>query len=541
MLTFTFTYSIVELVIGNITHSVALRADAFHMLSDVLALLIALVAVRISKRRSDINTYGWVRAEVVGANINTVFLLALSLTIVFDAIQRYISPEAINNPTLLLIVGSIGLGINIIGLFLFQGFHGHSHGGGTHDHSHHEDNTSKTKIKRSTDDGKADKESIVVDRHENPQMNHTTTTSNGNDDIEVFESMPGQSEFKRHSLRALEEVSYRQNYLGEKFFFNFQVIVDCPTDSHGHSHGDSHGHSHGYSHGHSHGHSHDSSPPVVCSTSKAAPSTSNKPDKKAKAPSMNMHGIFLHVLADALGSIGVIISALLIKFVPHDPNDLKNWTVYIDPTLSVFIVIIITISALPLFKETSFVLLQTIPKHIKVDELKKQLLEDVPEVEGIHELHVWRLTGEKIIASAHLERRSLVDYMSVANKVKHFFHLMGIHSTTIQYEYDGEDIQTPPSNNNTNAHTEPKLIGDCLLRCTTDACDTLTCCVNKPVPSDKVLNSNNSSNDVQRPTTGSGETSKELNDEHHHEHDCGSDHHSHTHVSIPPSAQDNKL
>ncbi len=256
---------------------------------------------------------------------------------------------------------------------------------------------------------------------------------------------------------------------------------------------------------------------------------------------MNMHGIFLHVLADALGSIGVIISALLIKFVPHDPNNLKNWTIYIDPTLSVFIVIIITISAVPLFKETSFILLQTIPNHIKVDELKKQLLEDVPEVDGIHELHVWRLTGEKIIASAHLQRRSLVDYMSVANKVKHFFHLMGIHSTTIQYEYDGEDRQILPSNNNADAHTEPKLIGDCLLRCTTDACDTLTCCTNKTISSNKALSANNSSNDVQRPTTESCETSTELKDEHHHEHDCGSDHHSHTHVSITASAQDNKF
>jgi zinc transporter 1 len=210
MLTFTFTYSIVELVVGNITHSVALRADAFHMLSDVMALLIALVAVRISRRRSDINTYGWVRAEVVGANVNTVFLLALSLTIVFDAIERYIQPQAISNPTLLLIVGSIGLGINIIGLFLFQGFHGHSHGGGTHNHSHQVDKTSKTKTKKNTDGNKTDKESIVVDHHENPQMNYKTTTSNGSDDVEVFESMPGQSEFKRHSLRALEEVSYRQ-------------------------------------------------------------------------------------------------------------------------------------------------------------------------------------------------------------------------------------------------------------------------------------------------------------------------------------------
>ena len=60
------------------------------------------------------------------------------------------------------------------------------------------------------------------------------------------------------------------------------------------------------------------------------------------------------------------ISALTIKFVPHDPEDTKHWTVYIDPTLSIIIVIIITISALPLFKDTSYILLQTIPSHLEI-------------------------------------------------------------------------------------------------------------------------------------------------------------------------------
>jgi zinc transporter 1 len=165
MLFLTFTYFIVELVVGNITHSVALIADAFHMLSDVISLVIAIVAVSIAKRRSDVNTYGWVRAEVVGANINTVFLLALCLTIVFDSIKRFIQPESIENVNLLLIVGSVGLGINIIGLFLFQGFHGHSHGGS---HSH-------AKIKP--------KENLEL-HHENEIVNS----------------------FERHSTRALQEV-----------------------------------------------------------------------------------------------------------------------------------------------------------------------------------------------------------------------------------------------------------------------------------------------------------------------------------------------
>lgn len=192
MLSMTFIYFIVEIVVGEITHSVALVADAFHMLSDVISLVIAIVAVRISKRRSGINTYGWVRAEVVGANINTVFLLALSLTIVFDAIKRFIQPEPIINVNLLLIVGSIGLGVNIIGLFLFQGFHGHSHGGSSHGHSH---------------GGKS---------HGHSHEKHTQQTSTSNPvspnlkhEVEI-EGLPNLDEmtnkFERHSTRALQEV-----------------------------------------------------------------------------------------------------------------------------------------------------------------------------------------------------------------------------------------------------------------------------------------------------------------------------------------------
>lgn len=172
MIILTFIYFVVELVVGYITNSMTLIADAFHMLSDVLALVIALVAVRLGRRRTDTNTYGWIRAEVVGANINTVFLLALCLTIVFDAIIRYIDPEAIEQVDLLLIIGAVGFGINLLGLVLFQGFHGHTHGG-THGHSH--------------GPGKVEPE---PNTHVNEHHTH-------------------ENHFRRHSARALEEVRLR--------------------------------------------------------------------------------------------------------------------------------------------------------------------------------------------------------------------------------------------------------------------------------------------------------------------------------------------
>lgn len=206
MIILTFSYFVVELVVGNITKSLALVADAFHMLSDLIALIIALIVVRVAKRRSDINTFGWVRAEVVGANINTVFLLTLCLTIIFDTIKRYIDPEPIENPTLLLIVGSVGLGINIIGLFLFQGFHSHSHGGDSNDqdgeHGHTHDAVVKSNL------SKESKKSLEMNTNMTKSNTNNITTSESNENIEPLEVIIVPSNFKRHSLRALDEVSF---------------------------------------------------------------------------------------------------------------------------------------------------------------------------------------------------------------------------------------------------------------------------------------------------------------------------------------------
>ena len=60
-------------------------ADAFHMLSDVIALLVALFSVYISGKPWQNSTFGYARAEVVGAMVNAVFLMALCFTIVIDS------------------------------------------------------------------------------------------------------------------------------------------------------------------------------------------------------------------------------------------------------------------------------------------------------------------------------------------------------------------------------------------------------------------------------------------------------------------------
>ena len=109
-LTLTSIFFVVEIVVGYVTNSLALVGDSYHMLSDVAALLVGFASVRISKwpRNVQRNTYGWARAEVLGALINSVFLLALCFTILIEALQRMAKDEHIHDPDLMLIVGGIG-------------------------------------------------------------------------------------------------------------------------------------------------------------------------------------------------------------------------------------------------------------------------------------------------------------------------------------------------------------------------------------------------------------------------------------------------
>ena len=67
----------------------------------------------------------------------------------------------------------------------------------------------------------------------------------------------------------------------------------------------------------------------------------------------------------------------------------------------------------PLLIESALILLQTVPTHIDVDVLKKKLLENIDGILAVHDFHVWQLTGDRIIASAHIRCLNLSEYMKV--------------------------------------------------------------------------------------------------------------------------------
>lgn len=109
----TAAYTLVEVVAGFLTGSLALLADAVHMLSDNVSIGIALVAAWLAAKPSTPErTYGYKRAEVLAALANGVTLVALSIWIFYEAVQRFRDPPEVLAGWVLG-VAAIGLGVNL--------------------------------------------------------------------------------------------------------------------------------------------------------------------------------------------------------------------------------------------------------------------------------------------------------------------------------------------------------------------------------------------------------------------------------------------
>ncbi|MCB4824555.1 cation diffusion facilitator family transporter [Roseicella aerolata] len=117
----TLTYMAAEVVGGLLTGSLALLADAAHMLTDAGGLALALLAIRFGERpATPQRTYGYLRAEILSALANAVVLLLLTVYILYEAYRRFVEPpEVLGWPMLLVAV--VGLAVNLASMRLLAG------------------------------------------------------------------------------------------------------------------------------------------------------------------------------------------------------------------------------------------------------------------------------------------------------------------------------------------------------------------------------------------------------------------------------------
>ncbi len=123
MLVLSALYLVAEVVGGLLSNSLALLADAGHMLSDVASLVLALIAMRVAQRPPTLRrTFGYQRAEILAALANGAALLAASVWIVVEAWQRMHAPaEVAGLPMLAIATG--GLAVNLIAMAILHGGH----------------------------------------------------------------------------------------------------------------------------------------------------------------------------------------------------------------------------------------------------------------------------------------------------------------------------------------------------------------------------------------------------------------------------------
>ncbi|KAL4816764.1 cation efflux family-domain-containing protein [Aspergillus spinulosporus] len=210
-----FGFMLVQLSYGFATGSLGLLSDSIHMFFDCLALVVGLCAAVMSKWPPSTRfPYGYGKVDTLSGFANGIFLMIISVEIIYEAVERLSSGSQMHRLGELLAVSIAGLLVNLVGIMAFD---------------------------------------------------------------------------------------------------------------HGHAHGHDHGHGHGHSHSHSHGNE-------------------------------NMHGIFLHILADTLGSVAVVISTILVHY--------SGWAGY-DPIASCMIAILIFASAVPLVSSTAKSLLLTLPADVE--------------------------------------------------------------------------------------------------------------------------------------------------------------------------------
>ncbi|HEY7694692.1 MAG TPA: cation diffusion facilitator family transporter [Nitrososphaeraceae archaeon] len=120
VLLLTFGYFVFQIIIGLSIGSLALLSDAGHMLIDACGLVMTLLAISFSQKpATPRRTYGFYRAEILTSLVNSLFLILLSFYIFYEAYQRIVSPSEISGYPMLL-VASIGLGINLLAIVMIR-------------------------------------------------------------------------------------------------------------------------------------------------------------------------------------------------------------------------------------------------------------------------------------------------------------------------------------------------------------------------------------------------------------------------------------
>lgn len=396
-----FLFMIAEVFGGIYANSLAVLTDAAHLLSDLFGFCISIFALHMASRSSTHDrSFGYHRAEIIGAFCSVLLIWVLTVMLLIEAIERIQDPQPIDGK-IMFIIASAGLGVNIaMGFILHQAGHGHSHGelvgahGGScgHGHAHHTDSQQQHQHGHSH-----------ADQDSKHSHNHGHHDDDDNQEGTYSRQLMGSPRLtpRISRLSGLTRLSGLSD--DEAADDRYRTI---PNDMH----------------------------TLNINSSEHDDHVSSAP---AAYTNINVSAAFVHVLGDAIQSVGVMIAAALIWY--FDGN--KHYLIA-DPICTFVFSLLVVLTTYKLSRQALAILMEGTPTDIDLGEVEDSLCK-LRGVVSIHDLHVWSLTVGKYNLTAHVvcKDNETAGILKMAQDILHRKYNI-VHST-LQMELKDADENLP--------------------------------------------------------------------------------------------------
>ncbi|XP_023158526.1 zinc transporter 2 isoform X2 [Ceratitis capitata] len=395
-------FMVCEIIGGILSNSLAIATDAAHLLTDFASFMISLFAIWIAGRPSTQRmSFGWYRAEVIGAMASVVMIWVITAILVWLAVQRLINRDFEVDATIMLITSGLAILVNLIMGIQLQ--HGHTHGGmsSAHGHSH---------------GGKAKKQ-------KGKKGANLQEATGGNLDITTSSSKPHDSHDKRYvpgptcspsghcslppTQRPLEDGA------GDLEIDTSDAVIPAAGLS-----------TFSYQNSTS---VKDVRAEIAAVMAETAPGSHHHGGAAAReAENLNVRAAFIHVIGDMIQSAGVFVAALIIFFRP-------DWAI-VDPICTFIFSIIVLFTTFAIMKDALLVLMEGTPSYMHYAEVL-EVFEHIEGVRRVHNLRIWALSINKIALSVHLAIASDANAKRILEEASLAVHRRyNFFETTIQIE-----------------------------------------------------------------------------------------------------------
>ncbi|HEY5369449.1 MAG TPA: cation diffusion facilitator family transporter [Hanamia sp.] len=157
---------------------------------------------------------------------------------------------------------------------------------------------------------------------------------------------------------------------------------------------------------------------------------------KNKEKDLNIKSAYMHMMADALVSAGIMVGGIVIYY---------THLYWIDPALSIVIVIVILIGTWSLLKDSLRLTLDGVPKDIQIDDIKNKA-ENIEGIKDLHHIHVWAMSTTENAMTAHLvidATKGAEQISAIKNNLKHTLQHMNIQHITLETEFSNDPCKKP--------------------------------------------------------------------------------------------------